>query len=138
MRDLVLIAHILLGATLIVLSLLILLEARRPKSTLLKPLAVLNAAAAWLLLVPSGILYILFYPATKTLVKAGAWPWVHAIFMETKEHWGLLLPIIATLAAALVFSGKVKESRRWWILLAVLAALVGIFGRIITTGALVR
>ena len=137
MRDLVLYLHIIAGLSIIVLSIVILLQMQK-KSAWLKPLSALTAAISWLLLLPSAILYLTFYPATKTLIKAGAWPWAHSIFMETKEHWGLLIPIIATTAAGLVFTGRIKESRKWWILLLALAALIGVMGRIVTLGGMAR
>jgi len=133
MRDLVYFAHIILGILLVILPIIIL---QLKKSNLTRPLSALTAAVSWILLVPAGILYVLFYPATKTVIKAGAWPWAHSIIMETKEHWGLLLPIIATVAAILVFTGKEKESRKWWILLLVLSILIGIMGRVIKMGVL--
>ena len=135
MRDLVLIAHILIGLALIVLPVLI-LRLSSKKSLLLKPLAGLAAILSWLLLLPAGILYIMFYPATKTLIKSGPYPWLHSILMEAKEHYGLLLPLIATLAAYLVFTNKTKESRKWWILLIVISLLIGILGRLLKIGAI--
>lgn len=137
MRDIVLYLHIIIGMLLIVLPIVILLQTQK-KSTWLKLLSAATSVLSWLQLLPSAVLYILFYPATKTLIKAGSWPWAHSIFMETKEHLGLLLPIIATTAAGLVFSGKIKESKRWWILLIVLAALIGVMGRIVTLGGMAR
>ena len=136
MRDLLLYLHIIAGLSLIVFPIVILLQEK--KSTWIKPFSILTAAISWLLLLPSGKLYLTFYPATKTLIKAGSWPWAHSVFMETKEHWGLLLPIIATTAAFLVYSGKFKESRKWWILLIILAALIGIMGRIVTMGGMAQ
>lgn len=91
---------------------------------------------SWLLLLPSGKLYLTFYPATKLLIKAGTRPWAHSIIMEIKEHWGLLLPMIATVAAGLILSGKNKESRKWWILLIILTLLIGVMGRIVTLGGM--
>lgn len=135
MRDLVLFAHIILGFALIVLTIIILRESNK-KPSFLKPLSALTAGVSWMLLIPSGTLYITFYPATKTLIKAGVWPWAHLILMETKEHWGLLLPIIATVAAGLVFSGKIEEGKKWWILVIVLSTLLAVMGRVITMGAL--
>lgn len=134
MRDLVLFAHIILGAALIVLPIIILNKLKK-KSSLLKPLSIITVAIGWIMLLPAGKLYITFYPATKTLIKAGAWPWAHLIIMETKEHWGLLLPIITTAAAGLVFSGKVEESKKWWRLVIILSALLAVMGRIIKMGA---
>jgi len=136
MRDLLLYLHIIAGLSVITFSIVILLQDK--KSNWLKPLSAITAAISWLLLLPSGKLYLTFYPATKTLIKAGSWPWAHSIFMETKEHWGLLLPIIATTAAFLVYSDRFKESRKWWILLMILAALIGVMGRIVTMGGMAQ
>ncbi|MBI2232858.1 MAG: hypothetical protein HYU56_02975 [Candidatus Aenigmarchaeota archaeon] len=135
MRDAVLFAHIILGAALAVLSIIILLEMKKRKSSILGPLSVLTAGISWFVLVPAGILYINFYPATKTLIKAGAWPWAHSIFMETKEHWGLLLPVIATVAAGMVLTGRIRESRKWWLLLIAVTVLIGVMGRVVKLGA---
>ena len=135
MRDAVLFAHIILGAALAVLSIIILLEMKKKKSSILRPLSILTAGLSWSVLVPAGILYINFYPATKTLIKAGAWPWAHSIFMETKEHWGLLLPVIATVAAGMVLTGKIQESRKWWLLLIAVTILIGVMGRVVKLGA---
>src|SRR3989344_4517936 len=107
MRDLVLFVHIILGLILIVTPFFII--AQKKWAT---PLGWLTAAASWLLLLPAGTLYLTFYPATKTLIKAGSWPWAHSIIMETKEHWGLLLPIIATTAALMVHDGRFTESKK--------------------------
>ncbi len=134
-RDLSLYFHLLLGIAIIVLSFIILSRLKKKSSTL-NILAVLTAAISWVLLLPAARLYITFYPATKTVIKAGTWPWAHSIFMETKEHWGLLLPIIATVAAGLVVTGKLKESKKWWILLAILSILIGVMGRIVTMGGM--
>ena len=106
MRDLMLYLHIIAGLSLIVFPVIILIQDR--KSTWIRPLSFLTASISWLLLLPSAKLYLTFYPATKTLIKAGSWPWAHSIFMETKEHWGLLLPVIATTAAFLVYSGRLN------------------------------
>ena len=128
-------AHIILGLALIAFPIIILLYLKK-QTNWLKLLSFATAAISWILLLPAGKLYITFYPATKTLIKAGSWPWAHSIIMETKEHWGLLLPIIATVAAGLIFTGKYKESKKWWILVIILSALLGVMGRIVKIGAL--
>ena len=135
MRDFVLFAHIILGLALIAFPIIILLYLKK-QTNWIKPLSFATAAISWILLLPAGKLYITFYPATKTLIKAGAWPWAHSIIMETKEHWGLLLPVIATVAAGLIFTGKYEESKKWWILTIVLSILLGVMGRIVKVGAL--
>ena len=126
--------HLLLGMGLVVLPIIILVNLKE-KPKWLKSLSAITAAISWLLLLPAGLLYLTFYPATKTVIKAGAWPWAHSIIMETKEHWGLLLPVIATVAALLVFDKKEEESKKWWILLLVVSFLIAIFGRIVKMGA---
>ena len=135
MRDLVLYMHIIAGILIIVLSIFILRNIQA-KPKWLKQASLLTAAISWIMIVPSGILYRVFYPATKTLIKAGTWPWAHSIVMETKEHWGLLIPVIATVAAGLVYSGRLKESKKWWILLIVVALLIGVMGRTVVLGGM--
>lgn len=135
MRDFVLFAHIIIGLALIAFPIIIVLYIKK-KPNWLKPFSAVIAFLSWILLLPSGKLYMAFYPATKTLIKAGSWPWAHSIVMETKEHFGLLLPIIATVAAGLVYSNKAEESKRWWWLLIVLAILIGVMGRLVKIGAL--
>jgi|SRR3989338_1713302 len=134
MRDLVLFSHLILGVALVVLSIEILLELKN-KSKWAKWLSVLTAALSWAILLPAGKLYLTFYPATKTLIKAGTRPWAHSIFMETKEHWGLFLPVIFTVAAWLVLRNEWEKSRKWWILGLVVSLLIGIMGSIVTSGA---
>ncbi len=131
MRDFVLLAHIILGLTVVVLVLLILPELDKKKSSLLKTYSVMTTVVSWAMLVSAAKLYVTFYPATKTLIKAGSKPWAHSIVMETKEHWGLLLPIVIMAATGLVFTGKAKQSRRWWVLAMVISILMGIMGLII-------
>lgn len=132
MRDLVLYLHILSGLALIILPIWIMFDMKEKKPRWSKPLAAITAAISWLLLLPSAKLYLTFYPATKTLIKAGSRPWAHTVLMETKEHWGLLLPIIATTAAILIFQDKTKESKRWLKLLIIVSILMGVMGYIIS------
>src|SRR3989338_450204 len=135
MRDVLLYAHILIGALLILLPFIILSQLKA-KNSAAKPLSFLTAGLSWILLIPAGKLYITFYPATKTVIKAGTKPWAHSIIMETKEHWGLLLPFIVTIATALVFKNEFKESKKWWALAFILSILLGLMGRIIKFGAM--
>ena len=135
MRDFVLYAHILIGITIALLSAIILIKLKK-QSSLVKPLSLINTVLSWLIILPAGKLYITFYPATKTVIKAGTKPWAHSIIMETKEHWGLLLPFIVTIATALVFKNELKESKKWWALAFILSILLGLMGRIIKFGAM--
>ena len=133
-RDIALWGHILLGSLLVILPILIRYKINQ-RSSMVKPLSYLTAFISWLELLPAGILYINFYPATKTLINAGAYPWLHSIFMETKEHWGLLLPVIAMVATALVLTNKSQESKKWWALLAAVSIFIAVLGRVLKMGA---
>ena len=123
-----------MGISLVILPLII-IRGLRKKSSWIKPTALITAIISWVLLLPSGITYIVNYPARKAIIKAGSFPWIHLILMETKEHWGILLPLIVTVAAGLVYSGKAKESKRWWKLTFSLSVLMGILGMIVFAGS---
>lgn len=137
-KDSMLYLHVILGLAVMLLAVYVLTQLRVRSSVLLKVAAIGAALVSWLQLLPSAATYLIFYPATKSLVKAGAWPWAHSIVMETKEHWGLLLPVVATVAAGLVFQGRTKESRKWWWLVIILTILMGVMGRVVKMGALAR
>lgn len=132
MRDLVLYAHIILGLVSIGLAIYILTNL---KNKSIKTIAIVNALINWLIILPAGYLYLVFYPATKTVIKAGSSPWAHTVIMETKEHWGLLVPIIATVAAMLVLTNNAEKSKKWWWMLIIVIVLIGILGRIVKMGA---
>lgn len=134
MRDQALLAHIILGFAIVALAIIILVNLKK-KSPLLRQLSILTAVISWLQLIPAAILYLNFYPATKTLIKSGAWPWAHSVVMEVKEHWGILLPIVATVAALQILGNKEEESKKWWILVTILAVLLAVLGRIVKMGA---
>ena len=134
-RDLVLYAHIIIGIALVILPILIISQLKKRNPSSARTLSLLTATLSWLLLIPAGYLYIIFYPATKTLILAGTSTWAHEIVMETKEHWGILLPMITTVATFLVYNDKFNESKKWWVLTAILSLLIGIMGRIIVMGA---
>jgi len=50
--------------------------------------------AAWIL---GGYWYVHFYPAEKTMILKGPWPFAHNLFMETKEHLFFATGILAVL-----------------------------------------
>ena len=62
--------------------------------------AFLSYFLSWL---AGGYYYVFYYGANvKPVIQGGDYPWVHAVFMESKEHLFLFLPIL-TLALTLVF-----------------------------------
>ncbi|HLD85103.1 MAG TPA: hypothetical protein VI968_00950 [archaeon] len=134
MRDLLLYSHVILGFLLVILPVLLLVYWKKP-TAFSRLIAVITAVISWAVLIPAGSLYLMFYPATKTLILSGAWPWAHSVFMETKEHWGIMLPLATTVAAWLYIKGDPKASKKWWVLVIVLAILVAVFGRTVKLGA---
>ena len=128
------IIHLLLGLSLIILPIIIIIALRK-KAFWVKPTTLATVIISWVMLLPSGINYLISYPPKKAIITAGTSPWIHSILMETKEHWGILIPIIVSVAAGLVYSGRAKESERWWILTFILSMAMAILGIIIFMGS---
>jgi len=90
-----------------------------------------------------GYYYVFYYGGTvKPVIKEGAYPWAHLVFMEVKEHIFLFLPV-AAFALAIAVS-RVTEERHPELLglvrvlavtITVIATLVTLSGVIITGGA---
>lgn len=73
------------------------LNARAENARRIRAVAMLVAvamAAAWIC---GGYWYVHFYPAEKTLILAGPWPFAHNVFMEVKEHLFFITGILALL-----------------------------------------
>ena len=93
-------------------------------------LAVISYIIAWF---TGGYYYVVFYgKAVKPVIKAGAYPWAHTFFMETKEHLFLFLPILAIVLVVLVtLCGQAFDThpklKKYTALLAALTASIGIF-----------
>ena len=74
-------------------------------------LSSLKKASLWglILLVASwltgGYYYATYYgKAVKSVIKAGPYPWAHAVFMEAKEHIFLFLPFLGIVIGVLLWS----------------------------------
>lgn len=92
---------------------------------------------------PTGTVDLSGFPRSKLLANAAVSGW-HNFGMEWKEHLGWLVPIIATVAAYLIFRYGEKlaeESKVRWTLFVilcvafVLSGIVGVLGAIITKEA---
>ncbi len=95
-------------------------------------------AAAWIL---GGYWYLHFYPADKTLILKGPWPFAHNLFMETKEHLfflTLILSFYLPLATRDALHAN-SAARRMVLCVAMLIALSGLAmegaGAVINHGA---
>lgn len=103
-----LIWHVLLGLLGIVLFTVVLVALLRAKPNVItlklsSILGLLSFLASWVL---GGYYYVVHYgSAVKPIIKAGSYPWAHLVFMETKEHVFLFLPILAILVTLTIFLG---------------------------------
>lgn len=92
---------------------------------------------AW---ITGGYYYVLYYGQNvRPLVKAGQTPWAHSIFMETKEHIFLILPILSAVMMIIIwFLGREeiekikKDLRSAAILLTVLSVAIALMGATIS------
>ena len=59
-------------------------------------MSVAAAAFMWLAFLAGGYWYVVYYKADKALILKGPWPFAHSFFMETKEHFVIVLFLLAT------------------------------------------
>lgn len=85
--------------------------------------------------ISGGYYYWDYYgTAVKTVIKAGPYPWAHAVFMEGKEHVFLFLPFLTVLAAVIIWHSTDELDRNPVLKkeLAVLTGVITALGIIIT------
>ncbi len=116
---------------------------RLKRAKLAALLGVVFFFASWIV---GGYYYSTDYGSiVKPVIKAGPQPWVHAIFMEVKEHVFLFLPFISIFAYALLmrFESSLRgdaDARARKAILAVSAlilvigVLMGVMGYLISNG----
>jgi hypothetical protein len=81
-------------------------------------------AGAWIC---GGYWYVNFYPAEKTLILKGPWPFAHNIFMETKEHLFFVTAILSFLLV-IVTREKLYANHAARKLVLSVAAMIAITG----------
>lgn len=96
------------------------------------PLLTVSGLASFVLSWLSGGFYYATYygQAVKPIIKASAYPWVHGVLMETKEHLFLFLPFLAAVAALLAWRSADTLARdtslkRAWLALLILIVFFG-------------
>lgn len=130
-----LIGHVLIGLIGVMASYAVLMGLLQRKVSLgfLKSaawIAVISYITAWF---TGGYYYVVFYgKAIKPIIKAGAYPWAHTFFMETKEHLFLFLPILAIALLILITRCGVAfdlqpRLKKYTALVAALTAALGVF-----------
>ena len=89
MRELLLLVHPTTGALAIFCTIWFVVEALNASAANRARLR-LAAGASFALMfvtwVAGGFWYVVYYPADKAVILAGAWPFAHTFFMEVKEH----------------------------------------------------
>jgi len=83
---------------------------------------------AWLV---GGFYYVEVYGLhVKPMIKSSDAAWVHNIVMEVKEHVFLFLPILATLATAMLYRYETElvENRQARVSIVLLAGLIFLLG----------
>lgn len=130
-----LIAHVFIGLVGVMASyaaLMALLQRKVPLA-FLKRSALIAAVSYIITWFTGGYYYVVFYgKAIKPVIKAGAYPWAHTFFMETKEHLFLFLPILAIVLFMLATRyGTVFDTnprfKNYTALLSALIASIGVF-----------
>lgn len=103
-----LIWHVVIGLAGIMFFVLVLLELfgtniGTRKLKILSFFGFASFIASWIM---GGYYYVMYYGgAVKPVIKAGDYPWVHGIIMESKEHIFLFLPILAAVAFLIFWLG---------------------------------
>lgn len=130
-----LIAHVVIGliGVMASYSVLMALLQRKVPLAFLKGATFIAVASYIITWFTGGYYYVVFYgKAIKPVIKAGAYPWAHTFFMETKEHLFLFLPILAiTLFILATRCGVAFDThpklKKYTALLAALTASIGVF-----------
>lgn len=100
-----LLAHAAFGVTGCMAALWVLVETlnARPENVrrirVASMVAAICMAGAWIC---GGYWYVHFYPAEKTIILKGPWPFAHNLFMETKEHLFFVTGILAFLLPIII------------------------------------
>ena len=133
MREILLMAHVFFGVLCIMATVWVFVDVLNASAANRTRILWLSRAAAicmWLAFMIGGYWYVVYYPADKTIILKGPWPFAHEYFMETKEHLVIILLLLSTylpIAAANDLLA-VREARR---LVLWVAGLIPLFGLMI-------
>src|SRR5580692_1326972 len=117
MKEILLMSHVLAGVACLVATVWLfvdVLNANEGNLARIRRMSVAAAAFMWLAFLAGGYWYVVYYKADKALILKGPWPFAHSFFMETKEHFVIVLFLLATylpIAAANNLAAN-KDARR--------------------------
>jgi len=130
MKEILLMAHVMMGVTCILATLWVFVEAlnaneaNQGRINILSRLAPLAMSICFLI---AGYWYVNIYPADKAIILKGPWPFAHEFFMETKEHLVILL-LILTAYLPIAASGNLAVNRNARTLTLCVTALIVLTG----------
>ena len=131
MNEIILMAHVFFGVVCILASVWVFVDVLNAGPANLPRIRKMSLAAAvfmWLAFVIGAYWYVVLYPADKTVILKGPWPFAHAYFMETKEHLVIMLLLLVTylpIAAANDLAAN-PAARRLVLWVAALIPLLGL------------
>jgi hypothetical protein len=99
MKEILLMSHVLAGVACLVATVWLfvdVLNANEGNLARIRRMSVAAAAFMWLAFLAGGYWYVVYYKADKALILKGPWPFAHSFFMETKEHFVIVLFLLAT------------------------------------------
>jgi len=130
MKEILLMAHVMMGVTCILATLWVFVEAlnaneaNQGRINILSRLAPLAMSICFLI---AGYWYVNIYPADKAIILKGPWPFAHEFSMETKEHLVILL-LILTAYLPIAASGNLAVNRNARTLTLCVTALIVLTG----------
>mgnify|MGYP001328902642 CR=1 FL=1 len=126
-----LVVHILLGVAAIGLVYFVLIQTlkRTPDWEWSRNLSMWATVLFFISWISAAYYYVAYYgSAVKPVIKAGEYPWAHAVFMEGKEHIFILIPFLTvTLALALHSRNENPKLKTAIVALAATIVVLGIF-----------
>ncbi|MCB2155908.1 hypothetical protein KQI84_13580 [bacterium] len=81
-----------------------------PDGRRLRLFSAATALLIWLAFLAGGAFYVTLYGPDKAIILDGPWPWAHKVVMETKEHWAILLPLLASALPLVVAEKALRTS----------------------------
>jgi len=142
-NNIILMAHVLCGVSCLIGALWVFVDTVNAAPVHLwriRAVSLGSAVAMWLAFLIAGYWYILFYPKDKAVILKGPWPMAHNFFMESKEHFVIMLLMAVTFlpiaAASDLAANRSARHVVLWVsgLVVVLALGADFFGAVIGMG----
>jgi uncharacterized membrane protein YwaF len=98
-NNIILLAHVFFGLICFIAALWVFVDTLHATDTNLGRIRAVSLGAAvamWIAYLIAGYWYIAFYPADKAIILKGPWPLAHNFFMESKEHFVIMLLLLVT------------------------------------------